>query len=39
MAEQRFSVPPGPTKTAASSEHRSEQERAIKHSAIRSERE
>jgi hypothetical protein len=35
MAEQRFSVPTAPTKTAATSEHRRERQRAIKHSAMR----
>jgi len=35
LAEQRFSVPPALTKTAATSEHRSERQRAIQQSAMR----
>jgi hypothetical protein len=34
MAEQRFSVPPDPTKTAATQRTSQRAERAIKHSAI-----
>jgi hypothetical protein len=35
MAEQRFSVPPDPTKTAAAQRTSQRAERAIKHSAMR----
>jgi hypothetical protein len=35
MAEQRFSVPPDPTKTAATQRTSQRAERAIKHSAMR----
>jgi hypothetical protein len=35
LAEQRFSVPSAPTKTAAPSEHRSERSEQSKYSAMR----